>query len=89
MRDADEVAGSADGGPASTALPAGTVPVIVLRWRARREHTDDHQVQLARELSRQGLAVAAEVDGLSIDQLEQAAARTVTYEEPGPFELLD
>jgi UDP-N-acetylglucosamine--N-acetylmuramyl-(pentapeptide) pyrophosphoryl-undecaprenol N-acetylglucosamine transferase len=87
--EADVVVGHAGVGLALTALAAGKVPVLVPRRRSRREHTDDHQVELARELDRMGLAVTAEVGELSFEHLERAAALRVTYREPPPFELVD
>jgi UDP-N-acetylglucosamine--N-acetylmuramyl-(pentapeptide) pyrophosphoryl-undecaprenol N-acetylglucosamine transferase len=86
---ADVVVGHAGVGLTLTALSAGKVPVLVPRRRSRHEHTDDHQVQLARELDRRGLAVVAEVGELTGEHLQAAAARTVTYREPPPFELGD
>ena len=89
IADADVVIGHAGVGLTLTTLRAGTVPVLVPRRRARREHTDDHQAQLARELSSRGLAIAAEVGELTTEHLERATHLSVTYEEPGPFELVD
>jgi UDP-N-acetylglucosamine--N-acetylmuramyl-(pentapeptide) pyrophosphoryl-undecaprenol N-acetylglucosamine transferase len=89
MSEADIVVGHAGVGLALTALSAGKVPVLVPRRRLRGEHTDDHQVELARELDRMGLAVTAEVGELSFEHLERAAALRVTYHEPPPFELVD
>jgi UDP-N-acetylglucosamine--N-acetylmuramyl-(pentapeptide) pyrophosphoryl-undecaprenol N-acetylglucosamine transferase len=89
ITDMDVVVGHAGVGLALTALSAGKVPVLVPRRRSRREHTDDHQVELARELDRMGLAVTAEVGELSFEHLERAAALRVTYHEPPPFELAD
>ncbi|MEX2548798.1 MAG: glycosyltransferase [Nitriliruptoraceae bacterium] len=84
---ADVVVGHAGVGLTLTALSAGTVPVLIPRRRSRHEHTDDHQVQLARELERQGLAVATEVGGLSGEHLERAAGLLVREDEPPPFDL--
>lgn len=89
IADADVVVGHAGVGLTLTALQAGTVPVLVPRRRARREHTDDHQVQLANELDRRGLAVTAEVGELSREHLERAASLGVRYDQPPPFELVD
>jgi UDP-N-acetylglucosamine--N-acetylmuramyl-(pentapeptide) pyrophosphoryl-undecaprenol N-acetylglucosamine transferase len=89
VEDADVVVGHAGVGLTLTALQAGTVPVLVPRRKARREHTDDHQVQLARELDRRGLAVAAEVGELTGEHLDRAASLAVAYDEPEPFMLID
>jgi UDP-N-acetylglucosamine--N-acetylmuramyl-(pentapeptide) pyrophosphoryl-undecaprenol N-acetylglucosamine transferase len=85
----DVVVGHAGVGLALTALSAGKVPVLVPRRRARREHTDDHQVQLAKALEARGLAVTAEVGELSFEHLERAAALRAVHREPPPFELVD
>ncbi len=89
IQDADVVIGHAGVGLTLTCLKAGKVPLLVPRRRARREHTDDHQSQLARELERQGLAVVAEVGELNREHLERAAGLVATYDEPPPFELID
>jgi UDP-N-acetylglucosamine--N-acetylmuramyl-(pentapeptide) pyrophosphoryl-undecaprenol N-acetylglucosamine transferase len=89
VADADVVVGHAGVGLALTALSAGKVPVLVPRRRARREHTDDHQVQLAQALEARGLAVTAEVGELSFEHLERAAALRVVHRAPPPFELVD
>jgi UDP-N-acetylglucosamine--N-acetylmuramyl-(pentapeptide) pyrophosphoryl-undecaprenol N-acetylglucosamine transferase len=86
---ADVVVGHAGVGLTLTALSAGKVPVLVPRRRARREHTDDHQLQLARELDRLGLAVVAEVGELTFEHLERAASLQVVHREPPPFHLVD
>jgi UDP-N-acetylglucosamine--N-acetylmuramyl-(pentapeptide) pyrophosphoryl-undecaprenol N-acetylglucosamine transferase len=82
---ADVVVGHAGVGLAMAALDAGKVPVLVPRRRSRREHTDDHQAQLARELSRRGLAVMTEVDGLTAQHLAHAASLYVSHKKPPPF----
>jgi UDP-N-acetylglucosamine--N-acetylmuramyl-(pentapeptide) pyrophosphoryl-undecaprenol N-acetylglucosamine transferase len=86
---AEIVVGHAGVGLALSALSAGKVPVLVPRRRARREHTDDHQVQLAHELDRRGLAVTAEVGELTFEHLERAASLRAVYRQPPPFELVD
>ena len=87
--DADVVVGHAGVGLSLSALAAGKVPVLLPRRRRRREHTDDHQVQLARELHRRGLAVSVEVEELSHEHLARAAAFDVVYQRPEPFHLED
>ena len=89
VEDADVVIGHAGVGLSLTALAAGKVPVLLPRRRRRREHTDDHQSQLARELHRRGLAISAEVEELTREHLEGASALRVTYEQPDPFPLVD
>lgn len=87
VANADVVIGHAGVGLTLTALRAGIVPVLVPRRRSRREHTDDHQVQLARELANLGLGIHAEVTDLSLDHLERAAGFLATFDEPPPFDL--
>ena len=89
VEDADVVIGHAGVGLSLTALAAGKVPVLLPRRRRRREHTDDHQSQLARELHRRGLAISAEVEELTREHLESASALRVAYEQPEPFPLVD
>jgi UDP-N-acetylglucosamine--N-acetylmuramyl-(pentapeptide) pyrophosphoryl-undecaprenol N-acetylglucosamine transferase len=89
ITDADVVVGHAGVGLTLTALSAGKVPVLVPRRRSRGEHTDDHQVELARALQEMGLAVTADVDELSFEHLERAASLRVVYRQPAPFELTD
>ena len=89
IADADVVVGHAGVGLSLTALAAGKVPVLLPRRRRRREHTDDHQVQLAGELQRRGLAVSVEVEELSHEHLARAAAFDVVYQRPEPFHLED
>ena len=88
MAAADVVVAHAGTGSSLQALDAGKVPVLVPRRAAFGEQVDEHQPPLARELGARGLAVAAEVEGLSIDVLAQAAARTARRRERPPrFEL--
>ncbi len=84
---ADVVIGHAGVGLTLAALRSNRVPVLVPRRRGRREHTDDHQVQLARALAVRSLAISAEVEDLSLEHLHLAASRRVIYRPPGPFTL--
>jgi UDP-N-acetylglucosamine transferase subunit ALG13 len=53
-------------------------PVLVVpRRRAHKEHVDDHQLQITREVERRGLAVAAEVEQIDAGTLTRAAATRV------------
>lgn len=75
--DADVVISHAGVGSALCALAAGSCPVLVPRRASRHEHTDDHQVALARHLASRGLAVASEVESLTPGIVATAAARSV------------
>ena len=83
------VVGHAGVGLSLMALDAGKVPVLLPRRRRRREHTDDHQVQLARELQRRGLAVSVEVEELAREHLASVGALKAVYKRPAPFQLED
>jgi UDP-N-acetylglucosamine:LPS N-acetylglucosamine transferase len=70
------------------ALSAGRCPVLVPRRVERGEHVDNHQCEVAAELDRRRLAVACEVDDLTTDVLERAAARSVArVKSPPVFHL--
>ncbi|NQX35575.1 glycosyltransferase [Herbiconiux sp. VKM Ac-2851] len=51
--------------------------LVVPRRRGYREHVDDHQLQITREVSQRGLAVAAEVDQIGTGTLAAALAKKV------------
>lgn len=89
IRGVDVVIGHCGVGLALTALSLGKVPVLIPRRRRRREHTDDHQVDLARELDRRGLAVVAEAGELNGEHLLRAAGLVATWCESATFELVD
>jgi UDP-N-acetylglucosamine--N-acetylmuramyl-(pentapeptide) pyrophosphoryl-undecaprenol N-acetylglucosamine transferase len=72
IRAADVVITHAGVGLATLALENGKCPVLLPRRAVRGEHTDDHQLQLARFLDSRGLAVAAEVPDLQVEHLQRA-----------------
>jgi UDP-N-acetylglucosamine--N-acetylmuramyl-(pentapeptide) pyrophosphoryl-undecaprenol N-acetylglucosamine transferase len=73
----DLVVAHAGTGAAITALERGICPVMVPRLRRYGEHVDDHQVQIAHELARRGLAVTAHVAELDKETLLRAATSSV------------
>lgn len=88
MADADLVVSHAGVGSALTALHAGRAPLLVPRRARFGEHVDDHQVQIARELTGRGLASTAEVENLDRASLRRAARlRVATVASPPPFVL--
>jgi UDP-N-acetylglucosamine transferase subunit ALG13 len=90
LAEVDVVIAHAGTGSSLAALRAGAFPVLVPRRRARREHVDDHQCEIAHELQRRGLALAREVDELTYDDLVFAASHQVRLaHRPPPFELVD
>ena len=90
MTDADVVIAHAGVGSSLVALQAGQWPILVPRRHARGEHVDDHQVQIATELSELGLAMSREADQLKFGDLVVAASRSVARTEAAPaFELVN
>ncbi|MBF4461292.1 MULTISPECIES: glycosyltransferase [unclassified Rathayibacter] len=78
VEEADVVIAHAGTGAAITAIEAGKVPILVPRLAAHGEHIDDHQIQIARELDRRGLAIAVAPDELTPELLLRAARRTTS-----------
>jgi UDP-N-acetylglucosamine transferase subunit ALG13 len=84
----DLVVAHAGTGAAITAIEQGICPVLVPRLRQYGEHVDDHQVQIAAELARRGLAVQADVPGITRDTLITAASMSVVRSKSRPPLLL-
>jgi UDP-N-acetylglucosamine transferase subunit ALG13 len=78
MREADLVVAHAGVGTALAALEVGKCPLLVPRRLSLREHVDDHQIQVARELRDRGLCVSVEADDLGYEDLLVAAGGKVT-----------
>ena len=89
VEEADLVIGHAGVGTALCVLDSGRSPLLLPRQEAFGEHTDDHQLLIAGELARRGLAVQATPEVLTSDVLLQAAAGVVVSTEPGPMALED
>lgn len=88
MRDADVVIAHAGTGSSLQALEAGRIPLLVPRRAARGEQVDEHQRELARDLADRGLALAAEVEHLTLDHVVNAAVLTARRRaDPPPFIL--
>ena len=86
---ADVLVAHAGVGTALTALELGRCPILVPRRFHHGEHVDDHQTQIAGELSRRGLALTTDADDLTLSDLVIAAAtRVATLPEDPPFELM-
>lgn len=77
VAEADLVVTHAGMGATLDALDAGKLPVVVPRRSAHGEQVDDHQVELARELHRRGLAVVRLPETLTAADLRLAAGRAV------------
>ncbi len=88
MREADVVVTHAGVGTALAALEVGKCPVMAPRLAAHGEAVDDHQVQIAEQLSERGLAVTVDAEEITFDRLLEAAGRTVgAPADPPAFEL--
>jgi UDP-N-acetylglucosamine transferase subunit ALG13 len=85
MAEADVVVSHGGCGSALMALRAGRVPVLVARDPLHGEVVDGHQRPFMHELAVQGLAVAREVDALSLDDLHDAASRSVRRRDDLPM----
>lgn len=88
VREADVVITHAGVGAAITALEAGKHPILIPRRVSHREHIDDHQIQVARELERRGLATVRYPDTLEVGDLLDASIRSTLSITPPPFTLL-
>lgn len=77
MREADLVISHAGVGTALAALEVGKCPLLVPRRLSFGEHVDDHQTQIASELSKRGLSVSTEADDLSYEALLAASGNRV------------
>lgn len=87
IAEADVVVGHSGIGSAIATLEAGRCPVLVPREQHEGEHVDDHQHQIAGELSARGLAITSSVAELTWEHLLEAAALRATSGEVPPFEL--
>jgi UDP-N-acetylglucosamine--N-acetylmuramyl-(pentapeptide) pyrophosphoryl-undecaprenol N-acetylglucosamine transferase len=89
MAEADVVITHAGVGTALAALEVGKCPVMAPRLATFGEAVDDHQVQIADQLSQRGLAVTANADAITFDHLLKAASKRVgAPADPPAFELV-
>jgi len=58
-------------------LELGIAPVLVVRRKARGEHVDDHQAQIAALASANGIALGVEAEDLTSETIWEAAARRI------------
>lgn len=85
MREADVVVAHAGVGAALAACEVGRCPILVPRRHARGEHIDDHQTQIAAELSSRGIALSVDADELLPEHLLAAAGKRVGARSPAPL----
>ncbi|MDO5663198.1 MAG: glycosyltransferase [Brachybacterium sp.] len=87
ITEADLVIAHAGVGSSLQFLDAGLCPVLLPRSAARREHIDDHQWLIARELAGRNLAVSRDADDLTVSDIETALSRRALRAETTPFAL--
>ena len=87
VREADVVIAHAGTGSAITAFEQGKFPVLVPRLARYGEHVDDHQIQIAREMERRGLAFMQMPEELDEGVLHEASVREVRTVEAPPLHL--
>jgi len=87
VREADVVIAHAGTGSAITAFEQGRFPILVPRLARYGEHVDDHQVQIAREMERRGLAFMQTPEELDEGVLREAARRAVRTVDAPPMLL--
>ena len=88
LREAVGVVTHAGMGASLDALEAGRCPVVIPRRQAAGEQVDDHQVELAAELDRRGLAVARLPEEVGWEDIMRAASRRVEARPPPPVRLV-
>ncbi|WP_150308256.1 glycosyltransferase [Planctomonas psychrotolerans] len=89
VRDADLVITHSGTGSALTAMDYGKHPVLVPRLKQFNEHVDSHQVEIAKELSRRGLATLCHVEDLDWTVFDAAVKQSVRDEPNAPRIVLD
>jgi UDP-N-acetylglucosamine transferase subunit ALG13 len=89
FRRADVVISHAGVGSSFDALDAGRCPLLVPRRGDRGEHVDNHQVQIAEELDRRGLAMYRDAGAVTTEDILEAASRTVQLTRYPPEFRLD
>lgn len=75
--DSDVVVSHAGVGSTLRLLELGISPILIPRRKARREHVDDHQLQVATRLAKLGLVDMVAPDDLSEEHLTRATSRGI------------
>jgi UDP-N-acetylglucosamine transferase subunit ALG13 len=84
MQEADAVVAHAGVGTALAAFEVGVCPLLIPRRHALKEHVDDHQIQIADELVKRGLAISLDASGVQVEDLLAAGARRVVRPAQAP-----
>ncbi|MGX6508889.1 glycosyltransferase [Rhodococcus sp. SJ-2] len=81
-RTADLVVTHAGVGTILKLLDMGIYPVVVPRRKSYREHVDDHQLQIASVVSKQGIGSVASPDSISSTLLSESTGYSIQDERP-------
>jgi UDP-N-acetylglucosamine transferase subunit ALG13 len=81
IQESDVVITHAGVGSILSALSLGKMPIVVPRLSQFNEHVDDHQLEIASELSNRGLIIYRENTGPSLDDLVLASKSIVVPDE--------
>lgn len=87
VAEADVVIAHSGTGSAITAFEQGKFPILVPRLAKHGEHIDDHQLQIAAEMQRRGLAFMRMPEELYDDVLLSAASRSVRTVQAPPMSI--
>lgn len=82
VRWADTVVSHSGVGSALRIMDLGKAPLLVIRRAEFGEHIDDHQEQIARYVSEQGLGRGVEADGITLEDLSWAARTRISVPTP-------
>lgn len=77
LQAADIVVSHTGTGSVLATLEGGRFPLLVTRDRAHGEAGDNHQLELAAELSRRGLGLHREIESITVNELRATMATTV------------
>jgi UDP-N-acetylglucosamine transferase subunit ALG13 len=80
--EADVVITHAGVGTIMTLLDMGIYPVVVPRKAKRKEHVDDHQVQIAGLLQSRGVSLVTDAEQLTREMLMEASANRIGDAQP-------
>ena len=83
---ADVVVTHAGVGSAMRILELGKSPLMVPRRAARREHVDDHQLQIAEFLNSKDLAICREAGDISVEDLIAAGSMRIRDTRAGVYQ---
>ncbi|WP_231556516.1 glycosyltransferase, partial [Cryobacterium sp. MLB-32] len=81
---ADVVIAHAGTGSALMALMSGKIPIVVPRGLGQGEHVDEHQKDLAAELTRLGLATVRRVETLTLEDIRSSVGQRAVLDASLP-----